>query len=254
MPPPRIVLCIPGAWASQADLIDKIHLGTVERNGVWKDETGQRIAKLDFRGRDARMSDAFRVNALPMNSTLTPGDVAAVAQHGSVTYALSESVLPETAIATARQMLRVGRALLDAGGVAIKCESSGIGHSRSGWTRLAEATEASSDAACLTTLYSVFVAAPIRDGDDLYSCGMHLLGYPDAIALVDDDTKGAYLLNSFLVYLLQESRARAIASGHTFRPSEESPRYRIHHEPCRLYEPDRFLFNPYGMWRLSPAS
>jgi hypothetical protein len=212
------------------------------------------MAKLDFRQRDDRMERAFRVNAMPMNSTLMPEDVDAVALHKSVAYIVSEPAPRENAVAIARTMLRLGHALLDAGGLAIKCESSGIGHSRSGWSLLTDATEASSDADSLSTLHSLFVAAPIRKDEELYTCGMHLLGYPDAIALVDDDTEGAHLLSSFLLYLLQESVAHPIAEGHTFRPSEGSTRYRLQHEPCRLYEPDRFFFNPYGMWRLSPAS
>src|SRR3954471_12784719 len=110
MPPPRIVLCVPGVWPAERDLLDRIRLGTIERNGVWKDESGRRIAKLDFRGHDDRMSAAFRVNALPINSTLTPEDVEGVAEHRSVAYALSEPASRETATATARQMLRIGRA------------------------------------------------------------------------------------------------------------------------------------------------
>jgi hypothetical protein len=250
-PPPRIVLCVPGPWSSIHELTDR--LGSGFQNGAWKDEKGRLLAKLDFRaGRNDRMEGSFEVNALPQNATLPPGDVRAVAAHVSVAYLVSAPLLREDTVRIASEMVRLGRAVLDAGGIAIKCESSGLGHSKAGWARLSEKLATGKDV--LWDLHSAFVAYPMRDGDDLYTCGMHLLGYPDAIALVENDGEGAYLLKWFTLYLLDEAAQHPVASGHTFRPAEGAPRYRIQLEDCRLYEPDRFFFNPYGMWRLSPAS
>jgi hypothetical protein len=137
--------------------------------------------------------------------------VEAVARHRSVAYVVGPPSSRENAVVIARQMLRFGRALLEAGGLAIKCESSGIGHSKNGWRRLTKSMEGSSDEDSLPTLYSMFVAAPIGVDGELHTCGMHLLGRPDAVATVDDVSEGAYLLESFLLYLLQESEAHPLA-------------------------------------------
>src|SRR5438034_343517 len=72
--------------------------------------------------------------------------------------------------------LRLGDGLLEAGGIAMKCESSGIAHSRSRWLELATLSETESD--FWSALFDAYVQLPIQSEDDFYTCGMHLLGKP----------------------------------------------------------------------------
>jgi len=86
-------------------------------------------------------------------------------------------------------------------------------------------------------------------GEQVYSCGMHNLGYPDAIIDAGASENPVELLRVFSYYLFSERPA--VATGETFRASEHAPRYRLSLEPCELYDSDDIFHNPYGMWRLT---
>jgi hypothetical protein len=124
-------------------------------------------------------------------------------------------------------MIEVGRALLDAGGLAIKCDSSGIAHSADRWRAPGP-------------LFDAFVRLPIiNETEELYSVGMHLLGLPDGIVELKDfdgDIRAATrVLEEFL-------RTQAPVSGFVATP-----------EPCTGYEPDEFFWNRWGRFRLRRA-
>src|SRR5205085_2789306 len=91
-----------------------------------------------------------------------------------------ESMISAAASATARQFLGLATQLLHAGGIAVKCESSGMAHAAPRWQKF----DANADRDAFnffTALYLAYVFSPISNGPDLYTCGMHLLGAPDLI-------------------------------------------------------------------------
>jgi hypothetical protein len=200
----------------------------------------------EVEGYDARMVTAFESSACRVRPSLGKPELAEISHHESVVYVLSPHFTAGQAVTEAARMLALGAHLLSTGGLAMKCDSSGIAHGRERWGTLAKSPEAEA-------LFQAFVRFPIRSEQDYYTCGMHLLGKPDLIA-TDAAMQGSArevlnLYEAFALYLLTECLPRHFASGHTFRCDEDSPRYVVRWEACTGYDEDDFFFNPFGRYR-----
>jgi hypothetical protein len=138
-------------------------------------------------------------------------------------------------------MLKVGHALLQAGGIAVKVESTGIAHSADMWTEFARS-------GTLSQLYWAFVAL-IRGKEYYYSCGMHDFGLPDVAtgSNLSPDT-ASQLMNQFNYFVLSEDPT--LVDGETFSAAAGAPRYRLKRERCELYHRDDPFHNPLGRWHL----
>ena len=88
-------------------------------------------------------------------------------------------------------------------------------------------------------------------GKEFYSCGMHNLGYKDAIIEATDTENPVELLSNFTRYLIMYKPV--IQEGESFRDGPEAPLYLISHEPCTNYHEGSLFVNPFGMWRLRPV-
>lgn len=240
---PQIILCVPGG----DDLRERCE-PILKAEGV----------EYEFRSHDDHMQQAFRASSMAW-PVFTPEDFGRIDAHTTVVYALSKPVTPANARATGLAFLQLGKRLLDAGGIAIKSESSGISHSRERWTQFADsaAQDPSNEWSALFRAYTVY---PVGSKTDLYSCGMHLLGAPDLIispsimqattrAGQTDAAAAAQLFGIFATYLLAECPVGQFASGHTFSVAKDAPRYRLMWEPCTGYAEDSHFFNPFGRWR-----
>jgi hypothetical protein len=155
---PKIILCIPGDDGLRKACEPILNAAGIEH---------------EFRPHDPKLARAFKTGAMTWRS-LTDQELARIAGHTTVLYVLSKNFTPAGAAGTAQSMLSLGRQLLDAGGFAIKCESSGIAHPPAVWSALADR------AASWGSLFRGYVLYPIGSAD-LYTCGMHLLGVPDLI-------------------------------------------------------------------------
>jgi hypothetical protein len=201
---------------------------------------------------DARMGRAFEASADRVHPSFGEEDRQAVAEHRAVAYVLSPPLSPREAPELSARMLRLVAALLGAGGVAAKGESSGIAHGARRWRELAEGCGSGDVLARGMALRDAWVRRPLveRDGA-LYSCGMHLLGEPDVELPSElEPLEAVEWIDALGLYLLTEKPARGLRPGETFRPSAEHPRRVLRLRPCERYEEDDFFFNPYGYWDL----
>lgn len=241
---PKIVLCVLG----RADF--------ESRSSHWLEAEG---IEHEWRARDDRMPAAFRASACRWDPSLTKEDFAHIAKHSQVLYVLSRNFTAQDALGVSHGFLQLGRRLLEAGAVAMKCESSGIAHGRAGWLELAARAELADS---FPDLLRNYVQWPIGNGDDYYSCGLHLLGRPDLIASLellgkaygsaeDLGWKAVHLFRAFAHYLLAECPTGQFASGHTFSVDATSPRFRVIWEDCTEYDEDDFFYNPFGRWRFA---
>jgi hypothetical protein len=199
---------------------------------------------------DERTPRAFPASAAGYDGSLDRDDLAAIAAHTEVLYLLSDNFTAQEAADVSSSFLRLGGRLLEAGAVAMKCESSGIAHSRARWREHASA----SSSALWPALLRAYVQMPILGNDDYKSCGLHLLGQPDLIvsrSLLFEADRVVDLFLTFALYLLSECPAGRFASGHTFRADADSPRYRVMWEECAGYAEDDLFFNPFGRWRFA---
>lgn len=215
----------------------------------------------EWRQRDPRMVEAFQASMSSSHPTVTAADFESIERHESVLYLVNRQSGAGWSPRVSARLLSLGGALLESGGLAMKCESSGISHGRDAWImltkQLSDTTIGSSD--FWAAMFDALVQFPISNGKDIYSCGMHLLGQPDVIVSesllqqmqpdVPTGNVAVYLFTVFCLYLLDECAPGAFGSGHTFAPDAVWPRLRVTWEPCRMYEEDDFFHNPFGLWR-----
>ncbi|CAN5367148.1 hypothetical protein BH10CYA1_BH10CYA1_19670 [soil metagenome] len=258
---PKIVLCLLGDLDSKTELEEMLNEANVD---------------YEFGERDARMEESFKGVEFGTRPSLKREDFDAISDHSLVLYILSNGYPKASAFQASAWFLLFGCKLLETGAVAMKCESSGISHSRLRWLTLSEACKRHSStqpereigevvAGLYTALFEAYVQYPIGSAKDYWSCGMHLLGQPDVIiatelvkkALADSDSPVAdvaYLFNAFCLYILGESSESHFESGGTFHPDSEFPSLKVVWEECEGYPHDDLYFNPYGRWRFSSIS
>lgn len=241
---PKLILCVLG----HADLESRCsHL--LDAEGI----------EHEWHEHDDRMISAFQASACRCDPSITAEDFDRIVEHSRVLYVLSTNFTARDGPSVSRKFLRLGGRLLETGALAMKCESSGIAHGRARWLELAREAEGADP---WSVLLRGYVQLPIQNGDDYYTCGLHLLGQPDLIASGSllreacDSTKNLAwnavdLFRGFAHYLLAECDPGRFASGHSFSLDAASPRFRVLWEECSGYQEDDFLFNPFGRWRFA---
>ncbi len=172
---------------------------------------------------------------------ITEPELARIDAHRHTVYILG----PGGNLDNSRDMMQAANSIVKAGGLAVKVESTGKAFRSDDWARMCEGKGP-------LVLYDAYVVFSVDNEDEqftVYSCGMHNMGYHDAIITSKLPPQEAVaLLDTFLKYLLVEQPA--IGDGHTFSIAPDAPTYRLHLEPCTLYPADDPFFNPFGMWRL----
>jgi hypothetical protein len=137
--------------------------------------------------------------------------------------------------------------LLQAGGFAVKVETAGIAHSARDW--LAQAQRRATHAGAL---YIAYVAL-VSKADMVYSCGMHNMGFADALVSTPQSAaQAANLLRGFLMGVLHEQPV--LLSGQSTVGDGYSGIYQLTHEACLTYPPDDPFYNPFGVWRLTRSN
>jgi hypothetical protein len=238
---PRHVICVLGKW-KRFDAVEKVLEGT----GCTLDTEYSQLEP------DDRMPRAFDASADRVEPSISKHDEAAIAKHTAVAYVLSPRLPRAEAMHTSARVLRVIGALLDAGGLAVKCESAGIAHGAERWRELAKRLSRKSLLDRATALRLAFVRRPIGDDDVLYSCGMHLLGERDVeVAPSGDVFEDIAWMDLLATYVLAETPERGIKAGEGFRREEGGERRVLRAKKCTRYEEDDFHYNPYGYWRLT---
>jgi hypothetical protein len=158
----------------------------------------------------------------------------AIAKHTMTLYIVSEA---PPSVANAMAAMQFASLLLDAGGVAVKAETSGAGHAPERWREhLANPMPGVAAVSALTVL--------IRSGSRASSCGMHQLGFPDVDAPLSAGPETLLEFNAF-----QAVENPSFAEGNTFSLRPESPRFRLRKQASR-YPKEQLFHNPFGEWRL----
>src|SRR5262249_1875219 len=219
---PKIIIGVPGPWPTRSDIVTSIAQlsgGFLFAGMILLDTKTNQGYTLEIHEHDPHLQQAFR---LAGGGRIADSDIVAIGEHRHTLYCLTDTLSVESAL----QMLRVGTALLNAGGIAVKVESSGVAHSAQRWRELALSE----------SLFDTHIAfVPLIGGkDSFYSCGMHNFGLPDAAVPRDLDPRdAAKILNIFNHYLLGERPT--LEDGHTFSIAADAPRFRLHKTACDTY-------------------
>lgn len=235
--PPQIVLCLPGPWADRTAFLQAIVGGTDGQylflGKLLMHIPTETVFDIDFEAHDARMSSAFASAGPHWRDT---PDMMRIASHRSVVYLLGHG----GSDADVRALMLAAGAVLDAGGLGVKVDSSGVAHSPDAWRTFCGESASFGP-------YRAFVVTVTGPGE-AYSCGMHAFGLRDAW-VVDGDMRGAEsVAGTFSWYLYKERPA--IREGQTFSCDAESPVYRIGSSAGPDHPADSLFVNPCGTWRL----
>lgn len=236
---PEAVLCVPGPWAERSDLTKSLVQSTsghIFAGMLLMDMETRVSCELQLEGRDERMLAAFKAAGPHWSQT---EEMMRIGEHRSVIYLVGHGG-SQTNFAP---LMHAARALLDAGGFGVKVESAGLAHQPNEWRRLCnELYLFSAHEACV-----VYVSAA-----DVCSCGMHNLGLKDAVVATGDAEDAVELLRTFTRYVFAEQAE--IRPGQTFSVASDAPVYRVVDDAGPRYEDSSLFNNPYGFWRLVPAT
>lgn len=142
------------------------------------------------------------------------------------------------------ELARLGRALRDVGGLAVRMEASGCASAWGTWLACVESGVAS-------RLYQCAVLLVQGDDGELFTCGMHAFDLPDAKVTLDDPSEAMAWLDALCTFQLEEDPT--LASGHTFRPDADSERRTLERWPDDCHDSSDGRYNPFGLWHLLPA-
>jgi len=239
---PSIVLAVPGLWKARTDAI----AASMDHGLLWSGEAGLMLdaargehLSFELYPPDPRMALAFKIGS---GGLLPKATLDQLARHTMTLYLVAEE---PASVEVAFRAMRFAKALLDAGGLAVKAECSGVAHSAEAWRRLCELRLP--ELACYHGL-TIRVREPKEHVT--YSSGMHQLGLPDAVVPGDAPAQSA-LLDLFAKYQLIEKPR--LADGHTFSEAEDAPRYRLRFGEDTRFEKGDLFHNPFGRWRFEPS-
>ena len=151
---------------------------------------------------------------------------------------------PGGSITAAKKIMEGAAAVLRAGGAGVFVDNSGIAHGATDWLKLHESADDGG-------VYWAFVTAA-RSETEVYSIGMHILGFRDAIIPATGNQEyDSRTLHSFLGF--------TAFSGATLQDGEVVsdlvlPTFRVHEQADDRFLPDWPMFNPRGRWRLERMS
>ena len=237
---PRVILCIPGHWADRSDIttsIVKLSGGYLFAGVVMIHIETKAAFTLEVTGHDLRLRDAFEIAG---RGTLSEPVLESIDRHTHVLYLIGHGGSFENA----RGMMRAAQALIRSGGLAVKVESSGLAHTAERWAELTEEP-------LPIAIHDAFVTY-VGEPGEYYSCGMHNLGFPDAVVNAHvPPREAAELLHTFLLYVAFEKPT--LNEGETFGVAANAPRYRLSRGDQVTDSPDDPFHNPFGVWQLTPV-
>jgi hypothetical protein len=235
----KIILCIPGVWESHQALLHSLlahDTGYIYAGLIIKSLESEYFAEIEEHDNDPHVSQIFRSFSL---GRFSENELQAIDQHKMVIYVICDG----GSIELAQQALLLGQALLKAGGLAVKVETSGLTHSHHDWLKF--------NAMNLLDLYKAFIPT-VSDNESIYSCGMHQFGKPDGSINLKIEY-ASYVLSSFLLYQLAENPL--FSEKDTFTAEEGFETLTLRKiESINFFEIDSLYFNPLGTWILNRPS
>ncbi len=237
---PKTIICIPGKWNDRMEIVSAIAENNLNEfifaGMILLNLKTNKSFELEICEHDDRMKEAFKWAGM-VNSVSTKF-LNEVDKHTYVIYLSAETGDTESAKAIAE----AGHAILKAGGIGIKVETTGKAFTKEHWIDLLTDFEES-------TLYEMFVLDSINDGKGkTYSCGMHNLGLKDCIVYKEEFQAAVNLISIFGYYQLIDKPA--IKNNQTFSENASAPIFVISEEINQPNKGDALFENPYGMWKL----
>ncbi|MDP7978537.1 DUF4261 domain-containing protein [Bacillus sp. WLY-B-L8] len=237
MAEPQIIIGIPGLWNDRAELVQKVVRksgGYLLAGNIIHNAKGDIGFEVDIYEHDPSLAEAFLYAG---GERLGEDILGEISNHIYTVYVIAKV----RNIHTVKEVIDVGMGLLNAGGTAVKIETTGVAYSKEEWKEIADNKE-------YFLIYSHFVTL-VGDENSYYSCGMQSFGLPDVVISAHIDVEeAADLLNDFNLYNLVEMPK--LKDGETISFTQTSPVYKLAHCKDYRYERDDLFYNSCGLWEL----
>ncbi|WP_020059916.1 DUF4261 domain-containing protein [Bacillus sp. 123MFChir2] len=237
MTEPQIIIGIPGLWKSRTELVQEVvskSKGYILAGNIIHHMEKNIGFEIDVYNHDYSLGEAFLyAGGGRFNQEL----LSRLEEHTHTVYVTAKV----SDMQSIKEVIDVGMALLNAGGIALKIETVGLAYSKEEWKQLANNKE-------LFPVYS-HVVNLIGDEKGYYSCGMQIFALPDAMVHSSISLEeAADLLNDFNLYYLVEKPK--LKDGDTISFTQNSPVYKLSQCNDYRYEQDDPFYNPCGLWKL----
>lgn len=227
----EVALRIPGKWASPAELIRSLPKGYrfTPDSLILPGGTEIEFGAMDA---DDQFAEIFR------NSCREPAtdEEQAIVNHHAVNVVLSG---PGGSLDAARTMMEAGSAIVRAGAAGVFIDNSGLAHGGKNWIEMAE--DGSPDA-----LSFAFVAI-IRGKTDVWTMGMHVLGFRDIVMKRSDIEVGGFDIVEVIRYVCRSEKP--VEEGHIIADLD-GPRFQCAFEESARELARSPMHNPFGRLRL----
>ncbi|MEL7123814.1 MAG: hypothetical protein AAFO07_30525 [Bacteroidota bacterium] len=237
---PKTVLCIPGNWNDRNEIVKSIAESNLNEfifaGMVVLNIKTNKGFELQIEEYDKNLKESFRI-AGSVNR-VEKEFIEEIGKHKFVVYLIGET----GNLKDAKEIAEAATAILKVGGIGVKVETTGKAFTKEHWSELITDFEEGN-------LYEMFVLDSISDGNGtVYTCGMHNLGYKDAIVNGEEFQDAVELLSIFGYYQIIDKPE--IKTGQTFGTSIDSPVFEVIEEKNQPYKGDELFENSFGMWRL----
>jgi hypothetical protein len=230
-PPVTIAFRIPGSWSHPKELVRQLPAGyrLTGDHLILPDRT-----EIEFGAGapDDQFPGIFRQS---LRNPATAEELAIVDGY-TVNIFLKG---PGGSLDAARTMMRAGAAIVQAGGAGVFIDNSTVAHGGSQWLDMAE--DGSPDA-----LSFAFVAI-IRGRTEIYTLGMHVLGYPDIVMKRSDVEDGGFDIVDVIRYVAEGDKP--VDDGHIIADLD-GPRFIAHHSESDGQRAGSPHSNPFGRLKL----
>jgi hypothetical protein len=231
-------MAVPGLWTDREQIVQQV-VRQSKREFALFGGSLVRTSDLehfpcDIIEHDPLLGGAFRLAA---RGRIPPAQLDQIARHTFTVYIRGKG----GSIGAAQEMIKAATALVRAGGLAVKIESSGGALAPQEWSKRIDPAHQPAG------VYWTYVTLIRSHERGAYSCGMHNFGLRDAItSVILDPAPLAGMMHNFLGLGIQQ---HPLHDGERFT-DDNGLNYRITSEPCFAFPEGHLQHNPYGMWRL----
>ena len=231
---PEITLRIPGDWAHPGELLERLPDGfrLTPEALILPDGT-----KIDFfpMPPDGQFP---RIFASSCRRPPTPDELAVLGRY-TVNVGLCG---PGGSLEAAVAMMQAGTAIVRAGGAGVFIDNSGLAHGGGDWLTMTD--DAGPDA------LSFAFAAIVRGSRDVYTMGLHVLGFPDLLLRTADVDEEGETIIEIIRYVC--GGGRSIGVGHILA-DEQGPRFQVVGKTSDDFEAQSPMHNPFGRLKIVSA-
>lgn len=227
----NVTLRIPGDWPNPRDIIERLPQGYQVSGSqlILPDETEMEIYPIPA---DSQFPGVFRTS---LRQPASEEELEVVDRY-TINVGLSGL---GGSLESAHKMMQVGAAIIQAGGAGVFIDNSCLAHGAEDWLQMTE--EGSSDA------ISFGFAGIVRGKRELWTMGMHVIGFPDIVMNRADADANDGTIIEMIRYICASDRP--VGDGHIIA-DEDAPRFQIKHEFTEQSNFPPPMRNPFGRLRM----